>query len=141
MTKQPTRPTGQTKDVGWQIGVRRTLPMHPDAAWKWVISPEGADLWLGQGAALDFEKGATYQLADGTTGEVRVCKPGSHLRITYQPPGRERASTIQVRVIPSGEKTIFAFHEEHLPDETAREQRRAFYQSVLDSIEGGSQRE
>jgi len=134
MSEETQPPVGLTKDVGWQIGVRRTLPIHPDAAWSWLISEEGVACWLGQGAALNFEKGETYELTDGTTGEIRVFKPHSHLRVTFQPPGRERASTIQIRVIPKGEKTTFAFHEEHLPDEAARNQRREFYQSVIDEI-------
>jgi uncharacterized protein YndB with AHSA1/START domain len=84
---------------------------------------------------MKLEKGATYTLPDGARGEMRVFEPNHHLRITWQPRGWPRPSTIQIRVIPSGAKTTLAFHQEHLPDAKAREQRRAHFESVFDSIE------
>ena len=74
--------------------------------------------------------------ADGATGEVRVFSPGSHLRVTWHPPGWPRASTIQLRVIPKGNRTVVAFHQEHLPSAEARTERRAHYKTSLDKLEG-----
>jgi uncharacterized protein YndB with AHSA1/START domain len=68
-------------------------------------------------------------------GEVRVYTPYSHLRITWHPPGWPRASTLQLRVIPKGDKTVIAFHQEHLPGEKEREERRTHYIAVLDELE------
>ena len=39
MTDETKRPVGLTKDVGFQIGVRRTLPMQLDAAWHLLTYP------------------------------------------------------------------------------------------------------
>jgi uncharacterized protein YndB with AHSA1/START domain len=126
---------GLTKDTGYQIGARRTLQVGLDEAWRLVTSPEGMGVWLGEAEALDFTPGAAYRLADGAAGEIRVFKPGSHLRLTWQPSGWPRASTIQVRVIPSRGKTVIAFHQEHLPDGQAREARRAHFSAALDALE------
>lgn len=128
------RLVGQTRDTGFQVGARRTFPVSLEVAWRWLISREGLELWLGSGPELELAEGVTYRLADGTSGEVRVLKPGSHLRLTWQPPGWPRASTIQVRVIQSGEKTVVAFHQEHLPGSKAREDRRVFFRGVLDLL-------
>lgn len=128
------RPVGLTRDTGYQIGVRRTLPIPLEAAWETVISPAGLAVWLGEPDS-PLRKGAQYRLADGTQGEVRVFKPGSHIRLTWQPEGWTRASTIQVRVIPtSGDRTVIAFHQEHLPDSAAREDRRAHFRAALDAL-------
>ena len=135
MSTSDERPVGLTKSVGYEIGARRTLPLSLEEAWQWVISPQGVARWLAEVEALDFNKGAAYIAADGSSGEVRVFKPLSHLRITYHPPGWERPSTIQVRVIPSGDRTVVAFHEEHLASGEVREQRRAHYLAVLDHLE------
>lgn len=135
MAKPGERPTGLTKDTGFQIGVRRTLPIRLEAAWQLLTSGQGLKIWLGATAGLDFEKGATYQLEDGTVGEVRVFSPNSHLRLTWQPPGWPRASTIQLRVIPKDERTVIAFHQEHLPGAAEREERRAHYRAVLAELE------
>jgi uncharacterized protein YndB with AHSA1/START domain len=136
MTEQSKRPTGLTKDVGYQIGVRRTLPIQHEDAWRLLTSDQGVRLWLGVTSDLDLAKGAEYQLPDGTTGRLSTLSPGSHLRITWQPPGWPRASTIQLRVIPKGERTVVAFHQEHLPGPMGREERRAHYRRVLDELEG-----
>lgn len=135
MPRQKGRLVGLTKDVGWQIGVRRTLPIASAAAWRMVTSPEGVDLWLGGDPGLRWEKGKSYQLEDGSSGEVRVFTPDSNLRITWQPGDWARASTIQVRVVPKGEKTVIVFHQEHLPGPVEREERRQHFISALDGLE------
>jgi uncharacterized protein YndB with AHSA1/START domain len=135
MVKQMNRPTGLTKDVGFQIGVRRTMSIPLEDAWRTLTSLQGVNIWLGATESFDFTKGATYDLPDGSGGEVRVFSPGSHLRITWQPPGWPRPSTIQLRVIPKGDRTVIAFHQEHLPGSAEREERRAHFKSALDELE------
>ena len=129
------RVLGQTAATGFEVGVQRTLPVSPDDAWALLMSPEGVRTWLG-GESPRWEKGEKYTLADGSAGEVRVVKPGSHLRITVQPPGWPRPSTLQVRVTPSGErKTVLSFHQEHLPGTAEREERRRFFEAALDALQ------
>jgi uncharacterized protein YndB with AHSA1/START domain len=135
MDTQNNRQTGQTKDTGWQIGVRRTLPIRHEKAWALITSPEGLKIWLGAGSDVSLSEGGTYQLPDGAQGEVRVWKKNSHLRITWQPKGWPRSSTIQVRTIPKEERTTIAFHQEHLPGPDERQARRKFFMGVLDQLE------
>ncbi len=134
MDAKDDRPVGLTKDTGWQIGLRKTLPIRLEEAWMLLTSQPGVRLWLGETEDLKFEQGATYQTTDGSRGEIRVFRPDSHLRITRQPGGWPRASTIQVRVLPKGDKTVVAFHEEHLPGPQEREARRAHYRAAVDAI-------
>lgn len=128
------KPVGLTKDVGYQIGVRRTLPIKTSAAWNFLTSPAGVRLWLGGSGEVDFSRGAQYTLPEGGAGEVRVFHPGSHLRITWQPGGWPRPSTIQLRVVPKGERCVVAFHQEHLPDGEARLQQREFFLAVFEKL-------
>lgn len=129
------RTLGQTADGAFQIGVQRTLPMPHDAAWALVTSPAGVRAWLGDASGFALEKGAAYTTRDGAAGEVRVAKPGSHLRITWQPPGWAKPSTIQVRVTPSGERTVLTFHEERLPSAEARDTRRRHFEAAVDALQ------
>jgi uncharacterized protein YndB with AHSA1/START domain len=135
MSEKETRPVGQTKDTGWQIGARRTFPIPLEDAWRLVTSPDGLRLWLGDAPTLDFTTGAAFSLPDGASGEMRVFKPNSHLRLTHHPPGWPRPSTIQLRVIPNKDKTVIAFHQEHLPGPEEREQRRLHFLAALDKLE------
>lgn len=129
------RVLGETADTGFQIGVRRTLPLALDDAWRLLTSTEGVRAWLGDARGFAAEKGATYTLPDGTGGEVRVAKAGSHLRVTRHPKGWARPSTLQVRVMLAGEKTVISFHEEHLPGADEREARRRYFDGVLDALQ------
>ncbi|HEX8430286.1 MAG TPA: SRPBCC domain-containing protein [Longimicrobium sp.] len=126
------REVGKTRDTGWQIGVRRTMPLSVEEAWELVTSAEGMGAWLG--GEVEMERGKGFALADGASGEVRVMKPRSHLRLTWQPGGWKRASTIQVRVLPAAGGATIAFHQEHLPDAEARERRHAHFAAALDAL-------
>lgn len=128
------RVLGETADTGFQIGVRRTLPLAMDDAWRLLTSPEGVRTWLGDARGFALRKGATYTTPDGASGEMRVASD-RHLRVTWRPPGWARASTIQVRVIPAGARTTLSFHEEHLPGADEREERRRHFEAVLDELQ------
>jgi uncharacterized protein YndB with AHSA1/START domain len=82
-----------------------------------------------------LRSGRRYRLADGTQGVVRVFRPQSHLRLTWQPPGWSRPAVIQVRVIPMKSGTQVAFHQEHLPGRRLRSQRLRHFHAALDRIE------
>lgn len=125
-------PVGKTKNSGWQAGARKTFPVSPDRAWQWLVSAEGLQTWLGSGTISDLNPRSKFGLNDGTQGEIRVFKPGSHIRLTWQPKGWFKPSTIQVRVIPNGRKTTIAFHQENLPDAGTRGKRKEFFLKVLD---------
>jgi uncharacterized protein YndB with AHSA1/START domain len=134
MPDQIEKPVGLTRDAGYQIGVRRTLQISASTAWRFLTSPDGVRLWLGETDVKDYSRGARYALPGGGSGEVRVFHPESHLRITWQPGDWPRASTIQLRVIPKGERCVIAFHQEHLPDGEARLQQREFFIGVLEKV-------
>ncbi|MGD9489832.1 MAG: SRPBCC domain-containing protein [Calditrichaceae bacterium] len=128
------KPVGKTKSVGYQIGVRRTFDIRLAHAWDFLISEKGLAAWLGSGVPINAVVGERYRLPDGTTGEFRVIKANSHLRMTWQPPGWEKASTIQVRVLPAKNKTTISFHQENLPGPRERELRKTFFMEVLDEF-------
>lgn len=130
------REVGETASAGYEVGVQRTLAPTPAAAWDRLTSPEGLAAWLGAGAPERLEPGTDYALDDGTTGEIRVVREGSHVRLTWQPPAWEAPSTVQVRAseAASGRGTV-GFHHEGLPDQESRETMRAHWRGVLDRLE------
>lgn len=117
--------TGLTQDAGWEIGVSKTLPLPVPAVWEFITSAEGVALWLGKGAQLPTEKGESYETEDGIAGEVRSYRPGDRVRLTYG------ATTLQVTVSASGEKSVLRFHQEHLADAAERERQRAHWKAVM----------
>ncbi|MFJ8079060.1 SRPBCC domain-containing protein [Streptomyces sp. NPDC096205] len=91
---------------------------------------EGLALWLGAGAALPIERGASYRTAEGIEGEVRGYRAGERIRVT------RGATTVQVTVSPAagGTKAGLRFQEEHLSSAEERERRRAHGKGVLDEV-------
>jgi uncharacterized protein YndB with AHSA1/START domain len=129
----PQKVVGETKDVGFEIGVRRTFDVSPADAWKLLTSREGIRTWLGDAPGLRLEEGETYTTRDGASGEVRV-NSGRHIRITWQPPGWAKPSLIQVRAIPSRGKTVISFHQEHLAGPDERGEMRDRWKAALDTL-------
>lgn len=134
ITGNNERPTGLTKDTGWQIGARRTLAVQHHRAWVWLTSEAGTAQWLGAAVAGDLAEDTDTTLADGTAIRMAVFNPEGHLRLRRLPPGGPRPATVQVRTIDKGDRCVVAFHEEHLPDEAARTRRRTAYHATLAAL-------
>ena len=122
---------GQTKTVGFQIGVRRTFSVSVQDAWDFLISEQGQCIWLGEAYPLQLIEGTPYTTPRGTRGIIRVVNPGVNMRLTWQPQEWRHASTIQIRIIQSGANTVISFHQEGLPGAEERASMRHHWQQVL----------
>lgn len=96
--KVSDRPVGLTRDNGWQAGVRRTLPLSPEKAWDFLLSPDAVNIWLGGRNPIAAD--GKFRLPDGTRCEITVFQPASHLRMRWQPPDYAQPAVLQVRLIP-----------------------------------------
>jgi uncharacterized protein YndB with AHSA1/START domain len=129
------RPTGRTKDAGWEIGVSRTVPFPIDDVWDFLTSPAGAAVWLGAGVQRLDEPCAAYETEAGIGGEIRSFRPRDRVRLTWRPVDWDHDSIVQFTVTPaSGDRTRVGFHQERLADGTEREQQRTHWQGVLDAL-------
>jgi uncharacterized protein YndB with AHSA1/START domain len=132
------RVVGQTADVGFQIGVQRSV--EASAGRLWDVLTERPELWLGPGVAVSFEPGQAYDVPPGegepgARGEVRVVKPGDRLRMTWQPAGWPVPATVQVTLSPVAPgRTRLQAHLEKLPDAETREAMRERWRAALDRI-------
>jgi len=124
---------GQTASVGFQIGVRRTLPITREQAWAYLVSSEGASLWLGEGNTLkQLEVGETFESPVGISGEIRVLKPLHQIRMAWRAKTWEQSSTLQIRLLQSKpDRTTISFHQEKLADAHTREQMKRHWEQVL----------
>jgi uncharacterized protein YndB with AHSA1/START domain len=128
--------TGQTKDVGWNIGVSKTLPHPLERVWSYLVSRDGLTTWLGPGAELGSTKGDTYRTDTGTTGELRSLRTGDRVRLTWRPADWTHDTTVQVTVVPNGAgRTRLNFHQEWLADAEERESQRAHWKGVMAAVE------
>jgi len=126
---------GQTKDVGFEIGVSRIVPHPIDEVWAFLTGEGGVAIWLGPGAKLPPEKRSTYETDDGTTGEVRGYRERDRVRLTWRPAAWDHDTTMQFTVSPVGSRTLVRFHQEWLADADERERQRAHWRDVMDRVE------
>ncbi|WP_442875312.1 SRPBCC family protein [Amycolatopsis sp. NBC_00355] len=134
MTSSLGSSTGKTADVGWNIGVSRTLPYPEAEVWDFLVSRDGVAIWLGPGVELPREPGAEYETENGTVGEIRSFVAGDRVRLTWRPQDWDHDSTVQVRLSGSGAKTTLRFHQEWLSGAEEREEQRAYWQDVTDRV-------
>ena len=127
---------GRTKDAGFQIGVRRTLPHAPSTVWAALTTDAGLAAWLGEGASLDGElaPGSALRTADGSEGEIRSVRAVDRIRARVRPPTRHAATTVQIALVPTATGTAVVLHEEHLADAEERELRREHWRGVADAL-------
>ena len=109
--------TGKTKHVGWQVGARRTLPLSLGQAWDLLTGQPWLRRWSGL-AAFDPDDPTVRSLTAERVARVRA-----------------QSSLIQLRLRPAATGTTIAFHEEHLPDEQTRTQRKVHWNQLLDDLE------
>ncbi|TCP52591.1 activator of Hsp90 ATPase-like protein [Tumebacillus sp. BK434] len=126
------KPVGQTAEVGFQIGVRRSLPISQEQAWRMLTSPDILKLWLGSVSDLTLEKGHVFRTEEGVSGELRVVKPMEQLRLTWQKPDWSQSSTLQIRLLSKQQnRTTVSFHQEKLADLFVREEMKEKWEDVL----------
>ena len=128
------RVVGQTSAGGFQVGVQKTLAIPAGRAWDLLTGEAGRAIWLGETEDLKFRKGERYVTADGAWGEVRSVAPEERVRLTWCTPDLAGPSTLQVTLVPSGDRTSFRFHQERLSSLEERERMRAHWRAVLDRL-------
>lgn len=125
---------GQTKDVGFNIGVSKTVSYPIEQVWRLITSPEGIAIWLGVGVTELGRKGGRYQTADGTTGEIRSHHELDRVRLTWRPADWDHDTTVQVAVTSQGDRTLLVFHQEWLADSAERERQRTHWRKVMADV-------
>ncbi|TCZ80755.1 SRPBCC domain-containing protein [Paenibacillus albiflavus] len=126
---------GLTAKAGYQVGVRRTLPISQEQAWAFLTSDEGLKLWIGTVSSMSFSEGETFQSTEGISGQFRVVKPYQQLRLRWEKREWREPSTLQIRLLSNQlDKTTISFHQEHLDHASTREQMKLHWENVLSAI-------
>jgi hypothetical protein len=129
--------TGQTKDAGFQIGVRKTFPVSVNAAWEYLFSKEGFHVWLGTINPDEFEVNKVYNTLEGIEGKVTVLNPYSHVRLTWKPKNWTNYSALQLRVINSKDRATISFHQDKLVSSNQRQDMKLYWDKVMEKIGAG----
>jgi len=114
---EKTKITGQTKDAGWQFGIRKSIPLKLNEVWDFLFSENGIKLWLE-----DADK------------KFSTFRQLSHIRTKWKPKGWTNEAALQMRVLPNKDKTTIAFHIDKLLNEEQREEAKTYWSNVIKAI-------
>lgn len=130
------RVLGQTKDTGFQLGTQKTFVVSAQRAWEALMSPTGQTIWLGETNQLVWKKGSNYQTKNNVTGEIRIFQPKKrYIRLTWHPKKFDHPSTLQLRVLAKGRRSVISIHQEKLADADTRERMKKHWQNVLKQLQ------
>ncbi len=132
---EKTKVVGQTRDAGFQIGVRKTVAVPAETVWNFLFSEEGLTTWLGKISLENFELGKPFKTEEEIEGKIKVFKRNSHVRLSWKPKRWTNTSALQIRVIPSKEKTTISFHQDKLLDSKQRDEMKKYWDKVIVKIE------
>jgi hypothetical protein len=124
-----------TKDAGWELGVRQTVPASLPVVWAFLLG-EGLQVWLGDVDTLPTEKGAAYETRDGVKGTIRGFTEGYRVRLGWQPQDWPHDTTLQVTVKEAPGGTTIGFHHDRLADRDERKMMLGHWKSVATAIAG-----
>ncbi|HEX2984099.1 MAG TPA: SRPBCC domain-containing protein [Ignavibacteriales bacterium] len=125
---------GLTKDAGFQFGLRKTFPLSVEEVWGFMFSKEGISIWLGNMDISVLEKDTEYKTKKGIEGVVKVFKPYSHIRMRWKKKDWENVSTLQIRVMPTGNKATIGFHQENMLNAAQREKMKAYWNGIMEEL-------
>ena len=124
---------GQTKDAGFQFGIRKTFPVSIEKVWDFLFSKKGLKIWLGN-LKNELEIKKEYETENGISGLIRVFKAYSHIRLNWKRKTWENMSTVQIRVIGNEDKTTIAIHQEKLLNAGQRNEMKGYWSKIMKTL-------
>lgn len=128
---EKTKAVGQTKDAGFEIGVRKTFPVSASQAWAFLFSDEGLSTWLNGVKSAELDINQSYTTTEGIEVKPTIVKPNSHIRLTWRKKDWENTSTLQLRIIDAKGKATISFHQEKLLNSKQRAEMKAHWDAVI----------
>jgi len=124
---------GKTKDVGFQFGIRKTIPVSTEKVWDFLFSENGLKIWLGK-LKSELELKKDFETENEIKGLVRVFKPNSHIRLNWKPKTWENISTVQIQVIGNENKATIAIHQEKLLNSEQRIEMKKYWTEIMEKL-------
>ena len=126
--------TGLTKDAGWELGVRTTVPAPVAEVWAYLLT-DGLAVWLGDIDVLPAEKGAEFATRDGVRGVIRSFTDRSKVRLSWHPDDWPHDSILQLTVKESITGTTIGIHHEQLADREERKLMLGHWKNIAEAFD------
>ncbi|HEX7352596.1 hypothetical protein [Brachybacterium sp.] len=129
-------PVGLTRDAGWQLAVRRTLPAPTGDVWRRLLA-EWLPQWLGVDSVPQMV-GAPLRHQGTVRGRVIGCHVGRRVRVRWTPSTLDHETVFQVTLQAPLESsllgTVLEIHQERLLGAAERQGLLEQWTGVLDEL-------
>lgn len=136
-------PVGLTRDAGWELGVRRTLPAPAEDVWRRLLA-EWLPQWLGIDSVPQMV-GAPVRHQGRVHGRVIGCHVGRRVRLRWTPAILDHETVFQVTLQEPAEDgaagTSIEIHQERLLGDAERQSLLVYWTAVLDELVAAYERE
>ena len=136
-------PVGLTRDAGWELGVRRTLPETAEDVWRRLLA-EWLPQWLGIDSVPQMV-GAPVRHQGAVRGRVIGCHVGRRVRLRWTPAILDHETVFQVTLQEPAEDgttgTSIGIHQERLLGDAERQTLLVYWTAVLDELVAAYERE
>lgn len=123
------------KPIGFQLGVSKTFSISCDDLWKFLLSEEGLEVWLGEINFDEFEINKPFKTKQGVEGKLTVFKLDSHLRLAWKPKNWEKSSFVEMRITNLKGRARILFHQTKLYEMEQRIEMKKYYVNIILNIE------
>lgn len=123
--------TEESTEASHSVVLSRQVPSPVKEVWRRLVTDEGADAILGDGAVLG-DKGHSWRSADGAYGVVRSYHPLEQIRFTWHS-GEGAPSTmvdLRVTVVDDANTLVEITHDRLGEDADVREMRGRWEQAL-----------
>jgi activator of HSP90 ATPase len=124
----------KTKDLGFQVSVRKTFSVSTETMWDFILSEHGIAVWLGKIKIDDFEIQKPFTTAEGIDGKLTVFVPNCHLRLKWKLKTWSKYSTVELRVTNTKGRASVVFHQTGFFEIEKREELRIYWKNVVSKM-------
>lgn len=126
---------GKTKNAGWQVGIRKTIPLTSDQLWNFITGNQGMQIIIGDTISATNSYNQDRISEKEIQYKITTIVQNSHLRMQWRLPDWKEYSILQIRVYSTGQnKAVLAIHQEKLVNGNTRAVMKKYWQEKIDNI-------
>jgi uncharacterized protein YndB with AHSA1/START domain len=119
---------------GYSICVTKTIAAPAEAVFDAFGDEEALGVWLGNGATVSFVEQGKFATADGNRGTfTKIARPKT-LRFAWDDADPRLASTVEVKLAPSGKKCGLVLNHERIQTRALADGLRSAWGGALDRL-------
>jgi uncharacterized protein YndB with AHSA1/START domain len=112
------------------VAVSRTVSKPVKEVWRVLMTKDGAECLLGEGAEFG-QKGHTWTSTTGRTGVIRSLHPLEEIRFSYRKDDHATPSIVEILLNPEGDSTTLKITHSNLLPRTNTDELTAKWEAAL----------